>query len=131
LAGSGLRIAEALGLDIGKHLSPDCSMVFVRQQRRKKLTGIEPYPKTDLGFRDVDIDPALAQLLKNYIGNRKTGLLFQTTGSLPLFPRNKIATEIVAWCTSSPICLATFMRALLGVGDDANDQNLFQSGALL
>jgi integrase len=60
LAGSGLRIAEALGLEIGKHLSHDCSIVFVRQQRSKKGTGIEPYPKTDAGFRDVDLDPALA-----------------------------------------------------------------------
>jgi len=88
LAGSGLRIAEALGLEIGKHLSPDCSIVFVRQQRSKKGTGIEPYPKTETGFRDVDIDPALASLLKNYVGTRTTGLLFETTGNLPLFPRN-------------------------------------------
>ena len=36
----------------------------------------------------MDLDPALAHLLKNYIGSRKTGFLFQTTGSLPLFPRN-------------------------------------------
>ena len=57
LAGSGLRIAEALGLEIGKHLSPDCSILFIRQQRSKKGTGIEPYPKTDAGLRDVDLDP--------------------------------------------------------------------------
>lgn len=88
LAGSGLRIAEALGLEIGKHLSPDCSILFIRQQRSKKGTGIEPYPKTDAGLRDVDLDPALASLLKNYIGTRKTGLLFETNGNLPLFPRN-------------------------------------------
>jgi integrase len=93
LAGSGLRIAEALGLEIGKHLSPDCSIVFVRQQRSKKGTGIEPYPKTDAGFRDVDLDPALAHLLKNYIGSRKTGLLFHTTGSLPLFPAQYCARQ--------------------------------------
>jgi len=88
LAGSGLRIAEALGLEIGKHLSPDCSILFIRQQRSKKGTGIEPYPKTDAGLRDVDLDPALASLLKNYIGTRKTGLLFETNSNLPLFPRN-------------------------------------------
>jgi integrase len=88
LAESGLRIAESLGLEIGKHLSPDCSIVSVRQQRSKKGLGIERYPKTDAGFRDVDLDPALASLLKNYIGTRKAGFLFETKGSLPLFARN-------------------------------------------
>jgi len=44
---------------------------------------------------------------------------------------SRTATEIVAWCTSSPIYLASFMRALLLVGVDANDQNLLQAGALL
>lgn len=88
LAGSGLRVAEALGLEIGRHLSKDCSIVFVRQQRTKKGSGIEPYPKTDAGFRDVDLDPALALLLRNYIGNRRSGFLFETSGSLPLSPRN-------------------------------------------
>lgn len=88
LAGSGLRIAEALGLEIGKHLSENCSIVFVRQQRAKKGSGIEQYPKTDAGFRDVDLDPALARLLKNYVGNRQSGFLFGTSGGLPLSPRN-------------------------------------------
>jgi integrase len=88
LAGSGLRIAEALGLEIGKHLSPDCSIVFVRQQRSKKGRGMEPFPKTDAGFRDVDLTPALAMLLKHYIGNRTSGFLFETSGGLPMSPRN-------------------------------------------
>jgi integrase len=88
LTGSGLRIAEALGLELGKHLSKDCSIIFIRQQRTKKGSGIEPYPKTDAGFRDVDLAPALALLLGNYIGNRRSGFLFETSGGLPLSPRN-------------------------------------------
>jgi len=88
LAGSGLRIAEALGLKIGKHLSDDCSIVLVRQQRSKKGRGIEPFPKTDAGFRDVDLDPALALLLKNYIGGRQSAPLFETSSGLPLSARN-------------------------------------------
>src|SRR5215470_694622 len=48
--------------------------------------------------------------------------------SLPA--ESRTATEIVAWCTSSPIYLASFMRVLLVVGVDANDQNLLQWGAL-
>jgi integrase len=88
LAGSGLRIAEALGLEIGKHLSDDCSIVLVRQQRSKKGRGVEPFPKTDAGFRDVELDPALALLLKNYIGGRQSGSLFETSSGLPLSARN-------------------------------------------
>jgi len=89
LAGSGLRIAEALGLEIGKHLSEDCSIVLVRQQRSRKGRGIEPFPKTDAGFPDVDLDPSLASLLfKNYIGGRQSGSLFETSSGLPLCARN-------------------------------------------
>jgi integrase len=88
LAGSGLRISEALGLEIGKHLPEDCSIVLVRQQRSKKGSTIEPYPKTDAGFRNVDLDPTLASLLKTYISNRPSGFLFETPSGLPLSPRN-------------------------------------------
>src|SRR5260370_3911253 len=88
LAGSGLRISEALGLEIGKHFSADCSIVYVRQQRSNKGHGIEQYPKTDAGIRDIDLAPALAVLVKEYIGSRKNGFLFETSGGLPMSPRN-------------------------------------------
>jgi integrase len=81
---SGRRIGEALGLEIGKHLSDDCSIVLVRQQRSKNGGGIEPFPKTDAGFRDVDLDPALALLLKNYLGGRQNGPLFRTSSGLTI-----------------------------------------------
>lgn len=88
LAGSGLRISEALGLEIGKHFSADCSIVYVRQQRSKKGHGIESYPKTDAGIRDIDLAPALAALVKKFIGGRTSGFLFETSGGLPMSPRN-------------------------------------------
>src|SRR3984893_9575659 len=88
LAGSGLRIAEAMGLEIGKHFSYDCSIVYVRQQRSKKGHKIEKYPKTDAGIRDIDLHPDLAALMKDYIGSRKNGFLFETSGGLPMSPRN-------------------------------------------
>jgi integrase len=78
LAGSGLRIAEAMGLEIGKRFSNDCSIVYVRQQRSKKGHKIEKYPKTDAGIRDVDLHPDLVVLVKEYIGSRKNGFLFET-----------------------------------------------------
>jgi integrase len=83
-----LRIYEALGLEIGKHFSIDCSIIYVRQQRSKKGHKIEPYPKTDAGIRDIHLHPDLASLVNEYIGSRRNGFLFETTGGLPLSPRN-------------------------------------------
>lgn len=88
LAGSGMRISEALGLEIGKHLAADCSVVYVRQQRSKKGHRIECYPKTDAGMRDIDLAPELAALLRDYIASRTSGFLFETATGLPLAPRN-------------------------------------------
>ena len=65
LAGSGLRIAEILGREIGKHFSDDSSIVYVRQQRSKKGHTIEAYPNTDAGIRDVDLHPDLAVLVNS------------------------------------------------------------------
>src|ERR1039458_8947718 len=55
-----------------------------------------------------------------------------TTHSITSLPvESRTAAEIVAWCTSNPIYLASFIRVLLSVGVDANDQTLLQRGALL
>jgi integrase len=88
LAGSTMRISEALGLEIGKHFAADCSIVYVRQQRSKKGHRIEAYPKTDAGIRDIDLAPELSALVKDYIGSRTSGFLFETSTGLPLAPRN-------------------------------------------
>src|SRR5260221_3664884 len=88
LAGSGLRISEALGLEIGKQFSADCSIVYVRRQRSKKGHGIEAYPKTDAGIRDIDLAPALAALVKKFISGRTSGFLFDTFSGLAMKSRN-------------------------------------------
>jgi integrase len=88
LAGTGMRISEALGLEVGKHLTTNCSIVYIRQQRSKKGHGIETYLKSDSAIRDVDLVPALAALVKEYIGARTCGFLFETSGGLPMSPRN-------------------------------------------
>jgi integrase len=82
LVATGIRIAELLALEIGKHISPDCTVVYIRQQRSRKGE-IAPTPKTDAGYRDVDIHPLVAKMLREYIGNRKSGFLLETeTGTL-------------------------------------------------
>jgi integrase len=85
LVATGIRIAELLALEIGKHISPDCTVVYIRQQRTRKGK-IAPTPKTDAGYRDVDIHPLVAKLLREFIGNRKSGFLLETETGNMLWP---------------------------------------------
>jgi integrase len=85
LAGTGLRIGEALALKIGQHISDNCSTIHVRQSLWR---GKEQEPKTQAAVRDVDITRELAALLAKFIGDRKDGYLFCTETGKPLSPRN-------------------------------------------
>lgn len=86
LAGTGMRIRELLALEIDKHVCSDCTVVKVRQQRSKKGCRIEAYTKTDAGIRDIDLAPDLSALLKDYIGERKNGFLFETESGKMIDP---------------------------------------------
>jgi hypothetical protein len=80
-----MRAGEALGLEIDKHISKDCRTLYIRQ--KAKHGEIQPYTKTQSGTevecedgeivgRDIDLSKELAETLRNFIGNRKSGLLF-------------------------------------------------------
>jgi len=88
LAGSDVRISELLVLCIERHLSDDRSSLFIRQQRSKKGNKIKPTLKTDAAYRDIDLHPALAKMLSDYIGDRKEGFLFQTRSGKMLSPES-------------------------------------------
>jgi hypothetical protein len=88
LAGNGMRVSEALGLEIGKHLAADCSVIYVRQQRSKKGHRTETYPKTDSGIQDIDLASELSALLRDYVANCRNRFLFETATGLPMAPRN-------------------------------------------
>jgi len=78
----GMRIAEVLALDIDKHISSDCRVIKVRGQVKENR--IVSYLKTDAAYREVDLCPEVAELLKNYIDSRH-GLLFPSkTGKTPM-----------------------------------------------
>jgi hypothetical protein len=81
LAGCGpMRAGEALGLEIGKHISSDFRTLHIRQKSKGGV--IQPYLKTKNGIRDVDLCTTLAAMLRDFVGARTSGLLFQTsTGS--------------------------------------------------
>lgn len=86
LGGTGLRAGEALGLEI-QDISPNASTIRIRQS---VWNGRKQTPKTHSALREVDLHPALAAMLKNFIGGRTSGLLFQTRNGRPLSQGNVV-----------------------------------------
>jgi integrase len=85
---TGLRVSEAIAIEIDKHIEPDCSIVRVRQQREKRANRVKEHLKTESGCRDVDVHPDAALILRNFIGDRKCGFLFQSANGTMLDPRS-------------------------------------------
>lgn len=90
LAGSGLRVGEALGLEI-KHLSPDCRTVTVEQSCWE---GDIQSPKTKNAYRQVDLCTPLADLLKGFVGDRESGLVFSNRAGKPLSQTNVVRRSL-------------------------------------
>jgi len=84
LAGTGLRAGEALGLRLSD-ISADFRTVSVRQS---DWHGTAQEPKTDAALRDVDLCIELSEMLKQYLGQRKTGLLFASRSGRALRQSN-------------------------------------------
>jgi integrase len=84
LAGSGLRVGEAVGLRI-EHVLDDCMRLVVEQS---VWGGKEQDPKTTSAYREVDVCEDLAYVLRQHIGDRKDGFVFQTKSGRPISPRN-------------------------------------------
>jgi integrase len=72
-ASAGLRFGEALGIDIS-NISPDCATIKICQKAWRGQ--IHDYLKSESGKREVDLHPTVAEMLKDFIGERKSGLLF-------------------------------------------------------
>ena len=83
LAGTGLRIGEALALR-ASDLGPDCRVLHVR---RSLWRGQEQEPKTSNAVRIVDIPEVLARELRDYVAG-VSGYLFATMRGKPLQQRN-------------------------------------------
>jgi integrase len=85
MAGTGLRIGEALGLKT-EDLSKDCPVLNVR---RSIWHGQEQAPKTPNAVRVVDIAEPLAGVLREYaVGKADSAYLFSARNGRPLEKRN-------------------------------------------
>lgn len=81
---TGMRSGELFGLKV-EDLDLENSIVHVRRSAWKHL---EVSPKSDAGYRDVDIDADTVQALKQHLGDRKAGLVFPSRNGTPLVNRN-------------------------------------------
>lgn len=86
LAGSGMRIGEALGLRV-EHLADDLSTVRVIQSAWR---GRAQSPKTVNAVREIDLHSSLAALLEAFVKGRTDGYLFPSSSGRPLTARNVI-----------------------------------------
>jgi integrase len=62
-AAAGLRMGEALGIDI-KDISPDC--LTIKLQQKAWRGQIQKRLKTENGKREIDLHPTVAAMLKDY-----------------------------------------------------------------
>lgn len=85
LASAGLRLGETLGIYI-KNISPDCSTIKIVTKAWRGE--VHEYLKTANGEREVDLHPDAAAMLKEFIGDRTSGLLFRSRSGKPLYRSN-------------------------------------------
>jgi hypothetical protein len=93
LAGCGpLRVGEALGLEVDRHISEDFrTLEIVQKAKRGK---IQPYLKTKNGARQVDLCSSLGKMLRDFIGDRKEGLLFRSSTGAQLLQSNALSDSL-------------------------------------
>jgi len=92
LGSSGIRIGEALGIEIDKHFTDGFSTLLIQQ---KVWNGrVQSFLKTENGRRDVDLHPSIATMIRDYVGGRKSGFLFCSKTGKPLLQSNILRSSL-------------------------------------
>jgi hypothetical protein len=87
-----LRAGEALGLEIGKRISEDCRTLCISQKANRGV--IQDFLKTKNGKREVDLCMTHADVLREFIGERTSGLLFRRANGAQLFQANTLQDSL-------------------------------------
>jgi len=82
---SGLRIGEALGIRIEKIFDGGTRIIIDEKAWHGE---IHDYLKTENGDREIDLPNNVGKLLVEFIGDRKSGLLFRTRSGKQLHQSN-------------------------------------------
>jgi integrase len=85
---SGLRAGELFGLEVG-HFNGDAITVAQSVWEGRVQT-----PKTANAFRQVDLHPTVAALLRDFIGGRKEGFIFRTRTGTPFLQANFLRSSL-------------------------------------
>ena len=91
MAATGLRCGEVFGLHV-EDLDLSCCRIHVR---RSVWRGQEVTVKTKHGNRTVNIEPALVEMLRQHLGKRKAGRVFQTKNGTP-FSKDNVRRKLVS-----------------------------------
>lgn len=89
-AGTGCRAGELFGLRV-EDVDLNGGTLTVR---RSVWEGREQSPKTENAYRIVGIDNSLVAMLRSWIGERKTGYLFQSAVGTPLRENNVVDRDL-------------------------------------
>jgi integrase len=81
---AGMRFGELAGLYV-EDLDFENSIIHIRRSAYKKTTTT---PKSDAGYRDVPIKSGTMAKLKEFIGDRQSGLVFSSRKGTPLVHSN-------------------------------------------
>jgi integrase len=87
-AASGLRAGELFGLEV-KHVNGDTITVV-----QSVWEGRVQAPKTVNAFRQVDLHPSVAAVLRDFIGDRKQGFIFRTRTGTPFLQSNFLRSSL-------------------------------------
>ena len=99
----GMRFGELAGLHV-EDLGFTRSIVHIR---RSTLRLIETEPKTDAGLRSVNVDPKAMAMVREFLGDRQTGRVFQSRNGTPLVHSNVNRYELKSICERIGIPMAT------------------------
>jgi integrase len=82
--GTGMRFGEVAGLHV-EDLNFEESVIYIR---RSTFRHQEVSTKTKAGHREVDVDPETMKMVKEYLGDRQSGRVFESRNGTPLVCSN-------------------------------------------